>query len=129
MMMGLDDYLTNRTETVQFQGKKYKVNHLTNGTPQGSNQSQTLFNMVINQLLQLNMGSKVQMIETKAMQQGLKFYSDKCEALWYRSNDPDWNFNIAGEEIPWRASVKYLGIIIDQRLNFRKQVDYVTQKN
>ena len=26
------------------------------------------------------------------------------------------------------ASVKYLGVIIDKRLNFRKQVDYVRQK-
>ena len=44
----LDDYLTNRTETGQFQGKKSKVNHLTNGTPQGSSLSPRLFNMVIN---------------------------------------------------------------------------------
>ena len=39
-----------------------KVNHLTNGTPQRSSILPTLFNMVINQLLQLNLGSKVQMI-------------------------------------------------------------------
>ena len=62
MLMCLDDYITNRTGTVHFQGKKYKVNHLTNGTPQGNSLNPTLFNMVINQLLQLNLGSKVQMI-------------------------------------------------------------------
>ena len=39
-----------------------KVNHLTNGTPQERRLSPTLFNMVINQLLKLNLGSKVQMI-------------------------------------------------------------------
>ena len=60
--MWLGYYLTNRTGIVQFQGKKSKVNHLTNGTLQGSSLSPTLFNMVINQLLQLNQGSKVQMI-------------------------------------------------------------------
>ena len=94
--------------------------------------------MVINRLLQLNLSSKVQMIayaddlaihggsigedilyqqvttalkkiETKAMQLGLKFSPEKCEALWFISNDPDWNFKIAGERIPWRGSVKYLG--------------------
>ena len=110
--------------------------------------------MVINQLLQLNLGSKVQMIvyaddldihggpigedilykqlttavkkiETKAVQLGLKFSPDKCEALWYWSNDRDWNFKIAGDEIPYRASVKYLRVIIDKRLNFNKQVDYI----
>ena len=112
--------------------------------------------MVINRLLQLNLGSKVQLIayaddlgihggpigediykqmttalikiETKAMQLGLKFSPDKYEALWYRSNDPDWNFKIAGEEIPLRASVKYLGVSIDKRLNLTKQVDYIRQK-
>ena len=62
-------------------------------------------------------------IETKAMQLGLKFSPDKCEAIWYRSNDPDWNFKIAGEKIPWRASLKYLWVIIDKRLKFRKPVD------
>ena len=158
MLMWLDDYLTNRTGTVHFQGKKPKVNHLTNGTPQGSSLSPTLFNMVINQILQLNLGSKVQMIayagnlaihggpigedilykqmitalkkiEIKTMQLGLKFSPDKCDALWYRSNDSDWNFKITGQEIPWRSSVKYLGVIIDKRLYFRKQVDYIRQKN
>ena len=28
MLMWLDDYLTNRTGTIHFQGKKSKVNHL-----------------------------------------------------------------------------------------------------
>ena len=154
LMMWLYDYCTTRTGTVQFQGKKSKVNHLTNGTPQGISLSLTLFNMVINQLLQLNLGSKVQIIayandlaihggpivdgilykemttalkiETKAMQLGLKFSPAKCDAICYnRSNDPNWNFKIAEEEITWRTSVKYLGVIIDKGLNFRTQVDYV----
>ena len=60
--MWLDDYLINRTGTVQFQGNKSKVYHLTNGTPQGTSLGLTLINIVINQLLQLNLGSKVQMI-------------------------------------------------------------------
>ena len=80
--------------------------------------SPVLFNMVINRLLQLDLGSKVQMtayaddlaihggpigedivykqittalkkIEAEAMQLGLKFSPEKCEALWYRSVDPD----------------------------------------
>ena len=109
--MWLSDYLINRTGILQFQGNKSKVNHLINGTPQGSSLSPTLFSMVINQLLQLNMGSKVQIIayaddlaihggpsggdilykqmttaltkiETKAMQLGLKFSRDKCETIW-----------------------------------------------
>ena len=103
--------------------------------------------MVINRLLQLDLGSKVQMTayaddlaihggpigEDTVYEQmtnalGLKFSPEKCEALWYRSVDPDWNFKIAGVRIPWWASVKYLGVIIDNRLNFKKQVDYVRQK-
>ena len=70
--------------------------------------SPTLFNMVINQLLQLNMDSKVQMIcyaddlavhgapighdiLYKQMTTALKKIETKamhsCEALWYRSNN------------------------------------------
>ena len=47
LLVWVDDYLTNRTATVQFQGIKSKIN-LTNGTQQGSSLSPTLFNMVIN---------------------------------------------------------------------------------
>ena len=68
-------------------------------------------------------------IETKSMQLGLKLSPAKCEAVWYRSDNPDWNFKIDEEEIPWRASVKYLSVIIEKILNFRKQVDYLIQKN
>ena len=66
------------------------------------------------------MTTALKKIESKAIQLGLKFSPDKCEALWYRSINPDWNFKIAGEKIPWRASVKYLGVIIDKQINFRK---------
>ena len=61
LLSWLDDYLTNRTGAVHFQGKTSKVNHLSNGTPQGSSLSPVLFNMVINRLLQLDLGKKVQM--------------------------------------------------------------------
>ena len=74
------------------------------------------------------MTNALKKIDTKAMQLGLKFSLEKCEALWYRSVNPDWKFKSAGVRIPWRASVKYLGVIIDKRLNFKKQVDYVRQK-
>ena len=99
-----------------------------------SSLSPTLFNMVINQLLHLNLGSKGQIIahtddmaihggpignnilykqmttalkkiKTKAMQLGLKFSRAKCEAIvWYSSNDPHWKLKIAEEEIPGHRS-------------------------
>ena len=48
LLLWLDDYLTSRIGTVHFQGNTSNVNHLTNGTPQGSSLSPLLFNMVIN---------------------------------------------------------------------------------
>ena len=74
------------------------------------------------------MANALKKIETKAMQIGHKFSPEKCGALWYRSVDPDWNFKIAGVRIPWLTSVKYLGVITDKRLDFKKQVDYVRKK-
>ena len=74
------------------------------------------------------MANALKKIETKALQLGLKFSLEKCEALWYRSVDSDWNFKIAGVRTSWLASVKCLGVIIDKRLNFKKQIDYVRQK-
>ena len=128
-----------------------------NGTPQGSSLSPTLFNMVVNQLLQLNLGKGTQMIayaddiaisicnmeehdvyqkmttaleriKLEAARLGLKFSLSKCEAIWYRSKNPEWHFRIAGEDIPWSSSVKYLEVTIDKGLKFRKQVDYIRQK-
>ena len=60
--MCLVDYIINQIGTVKFQGMKSKVNHLKNGTPQGISLSTRLFNIMINKLLQLNLGHKVQMI-------------------------------------------------------------------
>ena len=79
-------------------------------------------------ILYKQMTTALKKIETKPMQLCPKFSPDKCEALWYRSNDPDWNFKIAGEEISWRASVKYIWVIIDKKLNIRKQIDYIRQE-
>ena len=66
------------------------------------------------------MTTSLKKIETKAMQLGLKFSPEKCEALWYISNDLDWNFKIPGEKKTWRASVKYFGVIIDKILHKTK---------
>ena len=88
LLVWLVDYLTNRTGTVQFQGKKSKVNHLTNGTPQGSSLSPTLFNMVIIQLLQLNLSSKVQMIA----------YADDLAYSWGHNGDDILNKQMTTKE-------------------------------
>ena len=62
------------------------------------------------------------------MQLGLKFSPDKCEALWYRSNDPDWNLKILR-----KYSISSISKIPRghqrQKLNFRKQIDYIRQIN
>ena len=86
--------------------------------------------MVVNQLLQLDHGKGIQMMayaddiainisnmgETELHQKmttalerigyeaarlGLEFSPSKCEAIWYRSKNPEWHFRISGEDIPW----------------------------
>ena len=81
--------------------------------------STTLFNMVINQLLQLNLGTKVKVqtiayaddlaihggpigedILNKQMTTALKKIETKAMQLGLNFS-PECNFKIAGEEIPW----------------------------
>ena len=47
------------------------------------------------------MTTSLKMLETKAMLLGLKLSTTRCDTICYRSNDLDWNFKIAVEEIPW----------------------------
>ena len=74
------------------------------------------------------MTTALERIEFEAARLGLKFSPSKCEAIWYRSKNPEWHFKISGEDIPWRSSVKYLGVVIDKSLKFGKQVDCIRQK-
>ena len=74
------------------------------------------------------MTTALEIIEFEAARLGLKFSPNKCEAIWYRSKNPEWHFRIAGEDIPWKSSVTYLEVKFDKGLNFRKQVDYIRQK-
>ena len=46
----LQDYLSQRTSTLIFQGAKSIIANFNNGTPQGSTLSPTLFNYLVNQL-------------------------------------------------------------------------------
>ena len=157
LLIWVRDFLHQRKGAVHFQGHDSEVGNFTNGTPQGSSLSPTLFNMVINQLLKLDMGHGIYLtayaddlvlygsgdsedtiwdkmttalgrLETKATQLGLNFSPTKCEAMWFRANNPTWHFRIGGQIIPWKSVVKYLGVMVDKRLTFRQQADYVKQK-
>ena len=79
-------------------------------------------------ILYKQMPTALKNTETKAMQLGLKFYPEKCGAIWFRSNDPYCNFRIDGEKFPWREPIKYLGVIIDKIQNFRKQTTKKTDR-
>ena len=49
----------------------------------------------------------------------------KCSAQPINLYSVGFRNGVRTIEIPWRASVKYLGVITDKRLNFKKQVDYI----
>ena len=51
LLSWLNNYLTYRSGIVQFQGEHSASQIFENDTPQGSSLSPTLFNMVVNQLL------------------------------------------------------------------------------
>ena len=140
-------YLEDRKGTVVFQGHSSDVRSFQNGTPQGGNLSPTLFNYVINEVLEMEfedgihltayadhlalhgisrnedslwrkMTSALRRIEHMVSTLGLKFAPEKTEAIYFRFADPSWTFNINRQLIRWFRKVRYLGVIVDKQLTF-----------
>jgi hypothetical protein len=60
----------------------------------------------------------------------LKLNENKTEAIIFTKRRPELNVNIKidNKEIPWSKSVKYLGIILDNKLNYTEHVNSISQK-
>ena len=157
LLSWIRSYLEDRKGTVVFQGHCSDVRNFDNGTPQGGSLSPTLFNYVINEVLEMEfeagihltayaddlavhgisrnedslwrkMTSALRRIEHMVSTLGLKFAPEKTEAVYFRFADPSWTFNINRQPIRWSKEVRYLGVIVDQQLTFASHAKYARSR-
>ena len=128
LLSWIRSHLEDRKGIVVFQGHCSDVQNFDNGTPQGGSLSPTLFNYVINELLEMEfeagihltayaddlalhgismnenslwrkMTSALRRIEHMISTLGLKFASEKTEAVYFWFADPSWTFNMNRQPI------------------------------
>ena len=151
----VEDFLDNRTIKVTFQGVKSDSHPLTTGSPQGSALSPTLFNSLITTLISVSLPTCVDILAyaddiaiisygstpakklqtalnstaTKANDLGLFFSPAKTKIMAFNAKSKQHStFHIGKQNIETVSHYRYLGVIIDNRLNFIKQALQTKQK-
>ena len=70
------------------------------------------------------MTSALRRIEHMVSTLGLKFASEKTEAIYFRFADTSWTFNINRQPIRRFREARYLGVIVDKQLTFASDAKY-----
>ena len=149
------DYLSDRTARVRFQGQNSSLQVFENGTPQGGVLSPTLFNVLMEALVRLpthrnvtlfsyaddlaliatGKGNRVartqaalDTVTAACKELGLKVSAEKSKAMAVMAPTPNEDLSIQGVRLQWTVAYQYLGIWIDQRLTFRKEVTYLRER-
>lgn len=151
----IQDFLSDRTQTVVLEGKASSTNPVTSGVPQGTVLGPLLFLAYINDMpgyarsqtrlfaddclmyrkvkttsdcvqLQEDLDNLIRWEQLWQMQ----FNPDKCEVLTITKKRKQLNFNytIHGHILQHVDSAKYLGLNISKNLSWNTHVDAVTKK-
>ena len=155
MISWVEDFLDNREIKVTVQGVKSDSHPLTTGSPQGSALSPTLFNALITALISTSLPPCVDILAyaddiaiishgprpakklqtaldttaSKANDLGLFFSTAKTKIIAFNTNSKQHNtFHIGKQDIEIVKQYKYLGVIIDNHLNFNKHALQTKQK-
>jgi ribonuclease HI len=151
----VEDFLNNREIKVTVQGVKSDPHPLTTGSPQGSALSPTLFNALITVLISISVPKCVDILAyaddiaiisygpspakklqtaldttaSKANDLGLFFSPAKTKIIAFNTNSKQNDtFHIGQQDIEIVKQYKYLGVIIDNRLNFNTHALQTKQK-
>ena len=153
----VNSYLNDRSAFVQVKNEKSYTFELKSGVPQGGNLSPLLFNVFINDAPENNNIELSQFADDIAaysaheitnvaiddmtdylaiMSEWLNLWflslnTKKCNAIVFNPdepNPPSLNIQISNTPIPWSPDLTYLGVNLDSRLNWTKQIETSTKK-
>ena len=153
----LRSFLLDRTQTVIVEGKESNKARVTSGVPQGTVLGPLLFLMYINDIdKHLTPGTKLRLfaddsflyreikheVDCKILQNDLnalqqwekkwkmEFHPDKCQVLRITNKKKQivQNYVIHGKILQETKQAKYLGVIIDDKLQWSEQNKYVCKK-
>lgn len=147
-------YLNERTQKTKVDEWISEPKDVCLGVPQGSVLGTILFLIYINDISKIIKNSKIRLFaddtllfingtnesEIKAKLEEdlksldkwlkmnkLKLNTDKTKFMMINS-DHDMNIRIDGEQLESVKEIKYLGIILDNKLNFKSHVNYIAKK-
>nr|XP_027223264.1 uncharacterized protein LOC113815373 [Penaeus vannamei] len=154
LLAWITDYFTQRKATVIFQGHLSNTLIFEKGTPQGGILSPTLFNLLIEKLVNLpfrnnttllSYADDLQLITTGPHQLlhaqhaldlitqactslGLKINPSKSSGLNIGPSRPFHLLTIQGQNIDWVEKAKCLGHFFSERNHEKDQLDYLKQR-
>jgi len=143
LLCWLQDYLTDRSAKIRFQGHLSNSYNFENGTPQGGLLSPFLFNILVSNLMtiqfpanvhllayaddiqlvatgpnrHINAQSALDTIEAKSKELGLKVNPDKSKALQVNRIVAYHQLYIGNIPLEWVPSYKCLGIFFNSELS------------
>ena len=148
------DFLEERRAHVRFQGKTSNTQTFDKGTPQGSILSPFLFNLLVENLATLPLGSgtkvlvyaddiaiitsganykakaknAVASVANKCQELGLKINGNKTHSIHFGSQLQLPPISIYGTPVEWTTCHQYLGIWLDYQLNYNRHIAATKEK-
>ena len=162
LLSWIKNFLTERKVNLKYQGAISDTMPFENGTPQGSSISPTLFNYLIEEILELELPRNVKIqayaddiviyqknirpknarpLTIRPLQEalnsltkcinnlGLKISIDKTKALCTKLNTDNLGMlTLNNVPLQWAPEYKYLGVHIDDKLNFKAHISHLETK-
>lgn len=150
----VNSYLTNRTYQVRVDSALSDPCPIQSGVPQGSILGPTLFNLYINDLprargtelalfaddtailchnrnkniLHKQMQRHIDLIEDWMSKWHLELNPNKCQAISFTRKLPPSRLIILNHTVEWENTAKYLGVILDKNLTWKRHISHVRSK-